>query len=821
MRVPLTWLREHVDPALDAAGIAERLDLTGTELERIEHVGVPSADGFVVGKVLSAEQHPDADRLKVCQVDVGDGEPSTIVCGAPNVSGGQTVPVALPGAVLPGGTKLGKAKLRGVESSGMILAEDELGIGDQHSGIVVLDNGFAAGTPLSEALPIADEVLELEITPNRPDCLSVYGIAREVHAATGAPLAGDPAAADAEPNGSDGADDHASVEIVDPEVCLRFTARVFEDVTIGPSPLWLKQRLIAAGQRPISNVVDITNYVMLLTGQPMHAFDLDKVRGSKIVVRRAEQGETMTTLDDVERTFDASMALVCDAEGPSGIAGIMGGQISEVSDTTTRVLMEAATWVGPNVLQTSKALGLRSEASTRFEKQLHPEQALAAQRLAARLMVELAGARLVPGTIDAYPAPVAPRVVALSLDRLERMLGTRIDDAQVAAILESLGFAVERDGDALAVTVPSWRDADVQREADLVEEVARIYGLDKLPTTLPARERAIGRLTHAQKSRRRLEDALRDRGLDEIVAWSFTGPDKLERLRIADLPALTLSNPLSEDHSTLRPLLLPGLLDAAQRNIAHGAGGVALFESAHVYRPDGVLDAPSGSPTGATPAAERHHVAGLLTESSPATWRSSAGAADFYAGKGLVEALMASVGLRLYVEPGALPFLHPGRTATVLAVADGPLPGGGEPGLYEIGWVGELHPLVARAWDLEGGVAFELDSDTLAKLTDGALPTYRDVPSFPAVLQDIAVVAPVAVTAAEIQAAVHKGGGDLLVAAEVFDVYEGEQVGEGNRSLALRLEFRAPDRTLTEDEVAERRKAIEASLDEIGGRLRG
>jgi phenylalanyl-tRNA synthetase beta chain len=821
MRVPLTWLRAYVDPALDAAGIAERLDLTGTELERIEHVGVPSADNFVVGKVLAAEQHPDADRLRVCQVDVGAGEPSTIVCGAPNVAAGQTVPVALPGAVMPDGTKLGKARLRGVESSGMILAEDELGIGDQHSGIVVLDDGLAAGAPLAEALPIADEVLELEITPNRPDCLSVYGIAREVHAATGAPLSGDPAAAEAEPSGSDSADDHAAVEIADPEVCLRFTARVFEDVTVGPSPLWLKQRLIAAGQRPISNVVDVTNYVMLLTGQPMHAFDLDKVRGARIVVRRAEQGETMTTLDDVERTFDASMALVCDGDGPSGIAGIMGGQISEVSDTTTRVLMEAATWVGPNVLKTSKALGLRSEASTRFEKQLHPEQALAAQRLAARLMVELTGARLVPGTIDAYPAPAEPRVVAVSLDRVEAMLGTRIPDDEVERILASLGFGTARNGDALGVTVPPWRDADVQREADVIEELARVHGLDKLPTTLPARERAIGRLTHAQTLRRRLEDALRDRGLDEIVAWSFTSPDKLERLRIADAPALTLSNPLSEDHSTLRPLLLPGLLDAAQHNTAHGAAGIGLFESAHVYRPDGGLEAPEGSPAGAAPAAERHHVAGLLTESSPATWRSPAGAADFYAGKGLVEALMASAGLRLYVEPGALPFLHPGRTATVLAVADEPLPGGGEPGLYEVGWVGELHPLVARAWDLEGAVAFELDADTLAELTDGALAGYRDVASFPAVLQDIAVVAPVAVTAAEIQAAVRKGGGDLLVATEVFDVYEGEQVGEGNRSLALRLEFRAPDRTLTEDEVAERRAAIETALDDLGGRLRG
>jgi phenylalanyl-tRNA synthetase beta chain len=820
MRVPLAWLREYCDPGLSPAEVAERLDLTGTELERIERVGVAAADadGFVVGRVLSVEKHPDADRLSVCAVDDGSGEPRTIVCGAKNVASGQTVPVALPGAVMPDGTKLGKAKLRGVESSGMILAEDELGIGDQHAGIVVLDGDLTPGAPLAEHLPIADEVLELEITPNRPDCLAVYGIAREVHAATGAPLASDPTDADAEASGDDRAEDHAAVEIEDPDVCLRFTARVFEDVTVGPSPLWLKQRLIAAGQRPISNVVDITNYVMLLMGQPMHAFDLDEVRGDRIVVRRARDGERMTTLDDVERTFDASMALVCDAEGPSGIAGIMGGKVSEVSEATTRVLMEAATWVGPNVLKTSKALGLRSEASTRFEKQLHPEQAIAAQRLAARLMVELTGARLVPGTLDEYPRPLEPRELTLRLDRLERVLGERIGDGDVERILVSLGFSTAAADGALTVTVPPWRDADVQREADLIEEVARVYGLDKLPTTLPARERAVGRLTHGQRLRRRLEDALRDRGLDEVVAWSFTAPETLERLRLADEPALRLANPLSEDHSLMRPLLLPGLLDAARRNAAHGSAGVALFESAHVYRPDGALDAPQGSPEGATPAAERHHVAGLLTQSSPATWRSPTGRADFYAAKGFVEALVAVAGLKLVVEPAVRPFLHPGRSARVLMAGEGG-DDGREP--VDVGWIGELHPVVAREWDLESAAVFELDADLLAELTEGVVPAYEDVTSFPAVLQDIAVVVATDVSAATVEAAVRNGGGDLLTAVEVFDVYEGEQVGEGNRSLALRLEFRAPDRTLTEDEVVERRAAIEAALEEIGGRIRG
>src|ERR671914_667835 len=600
MRVPLGWLRSYCDPGLPVQEIADAL---------------------------------------------------TIVCGAPNVAAGQTVAVALPGAVMPDGATLGEAKLRGVKSSGMILAEDEVGIGEDHAGIMVLPGDLPVGGPLAEHLPIADDVIEIEITPNRPDAMGVYGVARDLHAATTVPLGEDPTTADATPVGEDSADDHISIEI-DPEICLRFTARVFEDVKIGPSPLWLKQRLMAAGQRPIMNVVDITNYVMLTCSQPLHAFDLDRVRGARIDVRRAREGEMMVTLDDVERTFSSEAALVCDGEGPSGIAGIMGGQISEVSEGTTRVLMEAATWVGPNIMRTSKALGLRTEASARFEKQLHPELAMAGQRLAARLMVELCGARMVPGTVDVYARPAEPRVVPLRYARMEKLLGERIEEETARGILERLGFdGVPPGGGVRPLTqgggvrplesgglrsegaegeavmqrwrVPPWRDSDVQREADLIEEVARIHGLDKLPTTLPARRGAIGRLTHSQRLRRRLEDVLRDRGLDECISYSFTSPEAIERLRLADVPVLRLENPLSEAGSVMRPLLLPGLLDAARHNAAHGRPNVALFESAHVYRPgpEPLDEVGEGSPAGKTPALERHHLAGLITESAPGGWR--------------------------------------------------------------------------------------------------------------------------------------------------------------------------------------------------------
>jgi phenylalanyl-tRNA synthetase beta chain len=512
----------------------------------------------------------------------------------------------------------------------------------------------------------------------------------------------------------------------------------------------------------------------------------------------------------------------------------MGGQISEVSDSTTRILMEAATWVGPNIMRTSRALGLRSEASARFEKQLHPEQAIAAQRLAARLMVELAGARLVPGTIDVYPNPAQPRIVPLRKERMERLLGQLPPDDAVDGILGRLGFEWAGEG----WRVPPWRDSDVQREADLIEEVARVYGLDKLPTTLPARKDAIGRLTPGQRLRRRLEDVLRDRGLLEAIAYSFTSPGALADLRLGDVPVLRVENPLSEDQSVLRPLLLPGLLDAAKRNAAHGRPGVALFESAHVYAPDAAADTAAGgssrdggdgaagssaagaarpagasadSPGGRTPARERQHLAALITEASPAGWRSEARPGDFFSAKALVETVLESAGVVWRADPSPRPFLHPGRAAAIVS-----------PGAeLTIGWVGELHPLVAEAWELPRSVAaFELDVDAVLELAAGHVATHSDVTTFPAVLQDIAVVIAEDVTAAAVEGAVRAGGGKLLRSVRVFDLYRGEQVGEGSKSLALRLEFRARDRTLTDDDVLKRRTAIEAKLAEIGGKLR-
>ena len=529
MKVPFSWLREYCDPGLPVEAVADELSMHAIELERISHAGTTSPDGFVIGRVISAERHPDADRLSVCVVDTGDAEPRTIVCGAPNVAAGQTVPVALPGAVMPDGTKLGRAKLRGVESDGMILSEQELQIGDDHEGIAVLaENGGGPepGTALVDSIAISDPVIELEPTSNRVDCFGVYGVARELRAITGAELAPAPWEDDAEATGEGRVEDLASVSVEVPELCPRFTARVFTDVQIGPSPLWLKARLAAAGQRPINNVVDITNYVMLMTAQPLHAFDLDKVPGGELIVRTAKPGEKMTTLDGTERTFDEEMVLVCDRDGPSGVAGIMGGQVSEVSETTTSVLLEVATWNGVNILRTSRKLGLRSDASNRFEKQLHPEIAIRAQRIASSLMVELCGARLVPGTIDVAAEPPPPRRIGLRDENVSGLLGIAIEPSLQEEYLRRLDFEVTSGGGELEAEVPAHRYYDVTREVDLVEEVGRIHGYaDHLPSTLPEFTGQGGRLTRDQALRRRAEDVIRDLGFDALVTLSLTDPE--------------------------------------------------------------------------------------------------------------------------------------------------------------------------------------------------------------------------------------------------------------------------------------------------------
>ncbi len=812
MRVPLEWLHDFCAPGLAVRELATRLAMTGTEVDRIHRHGVDALEFFIVGRVLAAERHPDAERLSVCRVSVGEGDVAQIVCGAPNVTAGQTVAVAQPGAVMPDGTRLGTARLRGVESEGMILAEDELGIGTDHGGIMVLDevlvpgedeaDAIVPGTPLEDVLPgIATDVLELEITPNRPDCLGVYGVAREVHAATGAPLTPPPWAEELTP-GWGGEVEGVGIDVRDPDLCPRFTAVVYDDVTIAPSPPWLKARLMAAGQRPISNVVDITNYVMLLTGQPLHAFDLDRVAGRTLTVRRAADGEEVTTLDGQVRRLDGEMVLIEDADGPTSIAGVMGGERSEVRADTTTVLMEVATWDGPNIHRTAQLLDLRSEASGRFEKGLAPEQAVDAQAVAHRLMVDLCGATPRPALIDVGGPGPRPALIRLRARTVERLLGRPVTAERQEPILRALGFGVEAAGDGLLVTVPYFRRHDVTREADLVEEVARIDGLERLPATLPARRGAAGLLERPQRLRRRAEDVLVGRGLHEVVGWSFTSRELLDRLRLpADSPlreVVELENPMSEAQAVLRPTILGSLLDSARHNSARGQRDLALFESGAVYRA-------GGRPAHPSPLPHEHHALGVVLQGAlaPPTWGTPEPPhAGFFSARGLLAALLGALRVEWRVTPAQEPYLHPGRSAAVLVEGEA------------VGWLGEVHPLVTRSWELDDPVAaFAIDLGRVVAAAP-AVERYEDLTTHPAVRQDLAVVLPADVPAERVVAVAREAGGALLAHVEVFDVYEGEQVGEGRRSLALHLEFRAADRTLTDEDADRARARIADALGE-------
>jgi phenylalanyl-tRNA synthetase beta chain len=764
MRVPLSWLREYVDVEVPADELARRLAISTLEVERVLDVGVPDADGnlgrFLVGKVVEAGKHPNADRLQLCRVDVGEGEPRQIVCGAWNFGAGATVAVALPGALLPGADEpLGEAKLRGELSRGMILSERELELGDDHTGIMVLEEGPAPGTPLGEVLTIADQVLDVTPTMNRGDLLSVYGIAREVAALFGGELR--PMPGQDPPAGSEAVD----VRIDDLEGCPRYIGRVFRGVRVGPSPRWLRARLAAVGIRSISNVVDVTNYVMHAFGSPLHVFDLATLGEGRIVVRRARAGEEITTLDGDVRALEPTDLVIADAERPVAIAGVMGGLDTEVTEGTTDVLLEAANFEPITVLRTSERLGLRSEASNRWEKGVDPHLAEAAAVLASELIVGLAGGELTGAEDVSAPFP-EPQAITLRPARTSAVLGLEVPEGEQRQILERLSFEVADDWQ---VRVPSWRARDVTREIDLVEEVARVVQ-ERIPLTLPRRRHVRGRLTKDQRARRLVEDVLVGAGYDEAYTWSLAAGDPRR-------DAIRLPDPITSDQAVLRTTLLPGLIDAARTQLDAGAERVALFEIARVYLPSGE-QLPE----------ERWRVAAIVQ-------------GGFGPAKGAVETLHAALHVvpAFEREPAPGPLFHPGKSARVAA-----------------GSVGELHPaLLAGGWG-----AFELE---LAALVEAAPERveYEDVITFPALRQDIAVAVPEEVEAGALVAAAREGAGPELREARVFDVYHGEQVGAGRKSVALRLLFQSPERTLSDEEAAALRQRIVAALAErFGAELR-
>jgi phenylalanyl-tRNA synthetase beta chain len=786
VKVPVSWLRDYVTFEQSVEELADRLNMTGTALEGLHTIGVPvgSLDSYKVARVITRDQHPNADRLSLCTVDVGEGEPRQIVCGARNFEAGATVAVVLPGGTLPDGTVLKKAKLRGEESDGMMLSERELGLSDEHEGIMVLDSSLPVGAPLADYLPIGEQVLDLEITSNRPDCLCVYGVAREVSAVYDIDLAAWPGD-EPEATGEGTVADYVTARVDDPDLCPRWAGRVFTDVKVGPSPAWLKARLVAAGMRSISNVVDITNYVMLAVGEPTHAFDLDRVAGREIIVRRATEGEPVVTLDGQRRVLDSEVLVIADAEKPSAIGGLMGSEGSEVHDGTTTVLIECANFDALSCYRSSARLGLRTEGSTRWEKGLDihlPPRALA---LVSQLMVDLCGARLVPGTIDIHGDLPEPPVAPLRPERLKRMIGIDYEPAEVTRILTRLGYAAEDGG----WRVPTWRAGDAVREIDLVEEVARVAGFERIPAILPGHEDVSGRLDRQERLCRRVVQALLGAGVSEAVTVTFSDPALHDTLRLPPgdprRDAIVIRNPLGADQAHMRTLVFPRLLDSAARNLAHGRQGVGLFEIGNTYRPS----------DGEVPDQPLHLAAVLVGEG-----------AGFLELKGRLETVCRALGVELAVEAAAEPFLHPGRAARI------------EPE----GFIGELHPEVARDLGLDVPVAvLELP---LRPLFDRVVdvPTYRDVVSFPPVRQDIAVVVERDVPAGDLVAEARTAGGELLTGVQVFDVYEGEQLGEDRKSVALHLVFQATDRTLTNAEADAARDTIVAALAErFGAQLRG
>jgi phenylalanyl-tRNA synthetase beta chain len=762
MNVPVSWLREYVDFDLPIEELARRLVFTSCEVDRVVRRGVPDAGGnlahFVVGKVIEAGKHPNADKLQLTKVDVGAGEPRSIVCGAWNFGAGATVAVVTPGGVMPGGEfRIEKRKLRGELSEGMILSERELELGQDHGGIMILDDALEAGTPLADVLPLGDDVLEIETLYNRPDLTSIYGIAREVSALLGTELRPMPGTEPAR----DG-DEPVDIAIEDLDRCPRYIGRLFRDVRLGDSPPWLKARLTAAGMRPISNVVDVTNYVMLALGNPLHAFDFDTLRGSRIVVRRARAGEELVTLDGTRRELDPEDLVIADAERATALAGIMGGEETEISERTTNVLLEAANFDLLTVLRSGERHHMRTEGQTRWERGVDPELAGAAATYATQLIVELARARWI-GDGEARGEVAAPPVVAYRPGYASEVLGVELGETEQRERLERLGFAVDRDW---TVRSPTWRARDVRRDIDVVEEVAR-FRLEDVPATLPERQAMFGRLTPAQRLRRRVEDVLVGAGLFEVYTYSLQADDPSPE-------AIELPDPLSQQQRVLRTTLAYGLLGAAKHNVAMGNGDVALFEIAHVYLPPGPV------PT------ERWHVGGIVQ-------------GDFFRAKGLVEAVFASLHVEPRFERASAPV-----PATIIGAS------------VQSGWVATYGPV-----DLPGEwSAFELDLDELL----GRVPErllYRDVITYPPLRLDLAFVVDEAVPAGELLAVAREAAGEELREARFLSDYRGDQIPRGKKSIAFAVAFQSAERTLADDDAARLRDAIVAALGErFGAALR-
>jgi len=804
MLVSYKWLEDYVDlEGVTARELAEKITRSGIEVDGVEQLSAGMKD-VVVGYVLECEKHPEADKLNKCQVDIGEGTPVQIICGAPNVAKGQKVAVAKVGAILPGNFKIKKAKLRGEESNGMICSLQELGIEGKlvakefAEGIYLFPENTEVGADALHLLNLDDEVLELDLTPNRADALSMLGVAYE----TAAILNKEVILPEIAPNASnEKAEDYISIQIDAKEDNPLYTAKIIKNVKIGPSPLWLQTRLMSAGIRPHNNVVDVTNFILLEYGQPLHAFDYDRFGSKEVVVRLAHEGEKIVTLDGTERTLTSDQLVITNGAEPVALAGVMGGANSEVGNDTTTILLESAYFAGQSIRNTSKHHGLRSEASSRYEKGVDPARVHPAAERAAQLIAELADGEVLEGIVEANYLQIEPAVVSITLEKINRVLGTDINKETVIDIFNRLNFEVSTEDEKFIVTVPT-RRGDITIEEDLIEEVARLYGYDNLPKTLPRGASLPGGLSIVQARRRAARGYLEGAGLYQAITYSLTSEEKATRFAIESREPVKLAMPMSEERSRLRLSIIPQLLESVSYNLARQHDSVYLYEIGSVFLSNGQDMQPE----------EREHIAGALTglwvENE---WQGEKRPVDFFVAKGIVEGLLDKLGVSTNIEyrRAELEGMHPGRTAEILLSGE------------VIGYVGQVHAHVQKALDLKNTYVFEIKAGPLFNYELPPL-VYVPIPRFPSITRDIALVVDKEVSAGTLSAIIKEAGKKLLKSVRVFDLYEGEHMEKGKKSIAFSLTYSNPERTLTDEEVVKAHNKVLAELKEkAGAELRG
>lgn len=793
MKVSLNWLKDYVDISMEVNELAKLLTMGGFEVEQVNQIGA-GLDNIVVAEIRSIQRHPNADRLSLVEV-VTESKKFSVVCGATNISEGQKVPLALVGAKLPNGMVIRQSKIRGVTSEGMLCSEVELGLGDDASGIMILPGNLRLGENLGSALGLMDTVLDISITPNRSDCLSIIGIAREVAALTNQRIRY-PSIPDYKVEGE--IHEKTSVTILDPDLCPRYVAKIIEGIKVGPSPYWMRSRLENVGIRSINNVVDVTNYVMMEYGQPLHAFDFDLLEEGRIVVRRAKQGEEFITLDGVKRRLDPEMLMICDGVKPVAIAGVMGGLNSEIRNDTKNVLLESAYFNPANNRETSKKLGLETEAAFRFGRGIDYGACLLVANRAAKLMEELAGGRVVEGSVDAYPKPIKPKPINLRIHRINNVLGLEIPKRSVKEYLESLELKVEeREGDTFIVTPPTFRQ-DLEREIDLIEEIARLNGYDKIPVTLPKSPPSSRAINRDLILERKAINVLIHHGYHEVITYSFISPSYSDMIHLSKEDVgrrpIRIVNPLSEDLSVMRTTLIPGLLETARYNLSRKNSNLKIFELKKVFIPKEGEKLPR----------EIKYLSGFaMGFDLDLNWASKPREIDFFDIKGCIEDLLETLRIDKvkFIRAEDIPYLHPKKSSAL--VANGEI----------VGVLGEIHPKVLSNYEIEKkAFLFELNFEKIIKYSQDEKIRFEPLPKFPAVYRDMSLVVDKDLEVGKIFEVILSFEEPYINDIKLFDVYEGQPLSEGKKCVSFRIRYQSKDRTLTDEEVNQYHEKVVSRL---------